>query len=96
MTVNTHEPSTGTMDVDEFMAFMETRPKGEHWDLIEGVAVMMASANYLHQRVASNFRDLLNRAFATRGLDLCVRRRRCTESWGSELSAGTGCGGRAG
>jgi hypothetical protein len=30
------------MDVDEFMAFMDTRPKGEHWDLIEGVAVMIA------------------------------------------------------
>jgi Uma2 family endonuclease len=70
MTVNTPAPSTGTMDVDEFMAFMETRPKGEHWDLIEGVAVMMASASYLHQRVASNFRDLLNSAFAARGLEL--------------------------
>ena len=25
-------PQSGTMDVDEFMAFMETRPKGEHLD----------------------------------------------------------------
>jgi len=29
------------MDVDEFMAFLETRPGKEHWELIEGVAVLM-------------------------------------------------------
>jgi hypothetical protein len=39
-------PMSGTMDVDEFMAFLETRPHGEHWELIEGVAVMMAPATY--------------------------------------------------
>jgi Uma2 family endonuclease len=61
---------SGTMDVDEFMAFMGTRPKGEHWDLIEGVAVMMSPASYLHQRVASNFRDLLNGSLRAKGLDL--------------------------
>jgi Uma2 family endonuclease len=70
MTVDAPAPRSGTMDVDEFMAFMKTRPKGEHWDLIEGVAVMMAPASYLHQRVASNFRDLLNAAFAAQDLDL--------------------------
>jgi Uma2 family endonuclease len=58
------------MDVDEFMAFMETRPKGEHWDLIEGVAVMMAPASHAHQQIALNFCNLLNRAFAAQGLDL--------------------------
>jgi hypothetical protein len=30
MTVSAPSPLSGTMDVDEFMAFMETRPKGEH------------------------------------------------------------------
>jgi hypothetical protein len=44
MTVNAPASLSGTMDVDQFMAFMETRPKGEHWDLINGVAVMMAPA----------------------------------------------------
>jgi Uma2 family endonuclease len=68
MTVNAPASLSGTMDVDEFMAFMETRPKGEHWDLIEGVAVMMAPAGYLHQLVASNFRDLLNSALKAKGL----------------------------
>jgi Uma2 family endonuclease len=70
MTVNTPEPLCGSMDVDEFMAFMQTRPKGEHWDLIEGVAVMMAPASYAHQQIALNLCNLLNGAFAAHGLDL--------------------------
>lgn len=70
MTVNAPLRRSGTMDVDQFMAFLETRPKGEHWDLISGVAVMMAPAGYVHQRVASNFRDLLNAAFRAKALRL--------------------------
>ena len=71
MNVNTPaQPLSGNMDVDEFMTFMQTRPKGEHWDLIEGVAVMMAPASYAHQRIASNLCNLLNSAFAARHLDL--------------------------
>jgi Uma2 family endonuclease len=61
---------SGTMDVDEFMAFLETRPDGEHWELIEGVAVMMAPPSFAHQRIASNFCTLLNNAFAAQGRDL--------------------------
>jgi Uma2 family endonuclease len=61
---------SGTMDVDEFMAFLETRPHGEHWELIEGVAVMMAPATYAHQRIAYNLCILLNGAFADHHLDL--------------------------
>lgn len=70
MTVNAPTPLSGNMDVDEFMAFLETRPKGEHWDLIEGVAVMMAPPSYAHQRIASNLCNLLNTAFAAQHLDL--------------------------
>jgi Uma2 family endonuclease len=58
------------MDVDEFMAFLETRPDEEHWELIEGVAVMMAPASYAHQRIAYNLCNLLNTAFAERRSDL--------------------------
>jgi Uma2 family endonuclease len=58
------------MDVDEFMAFMETRPKEEHWDLIEGVAVMMSPASNAHQRVAYNFCNLLDHAITARRLKL--------------------------
>ncbi len=70
MTVNAPASLSGTMNVDEFIAFLETRPEGEHWDLIEGVAVMMSPAGLVHQRVASNFRDLLNAAFDANSLDL--------------------------
>jgi Uma2 family endonuclease len=71
MNVNTPaHPFSGTMDVDEFMAFLETRPDNERWDLIEGVAVMMAPPSYAHQRITRNLCELLNGAFATQGLDL--------------------------
>ena len=70
MTVNAPAPAPGTMDVDEFMAFLETRPKGEHWDLIEGVAVMMAPPSVAHQRIAHNLCNLLINAFVANGLDL--------------------------
>ncbi|MBV8090625.1 MAG: Uma2 family endonuclease, partial [Alphaproteobacteria bacterium] len=63
-------PLSGTLDVDGFMDFLETRPEGEHWELIEGKAVMMAPASYAHLRIASNFCNLLNSAFAARRLDL--------------------------
>lgn len=64
------QPASGTMDVDEFMAFLQTRPDGERWDLIEGVAVMMAPASYAHQRITYNLCVLLNSAFAAAGVDL--------------------------
>jgi Uma2 family endonuclease len=71
MTLNApSEAFSGNMDVDEFTAFMETRPHGEHWELIEGVAVMMAPANPVHQLIAYNFCSLLNNVFATHSLDL--------------------------
>ena len=71
MNVNAPTPPwSGTMDVDEFTAFLETRPDGEHWELIEGVAVMMAPASYAHQRIAANFCNRFNGAFAAQGLDL--------------------------
>ena len=70
MTINAPAPLSGTMDVDEFMAFMETRPKEEHWDLIEGVAVMMSPASQVHQRVALNLGMLLDGAITARRLKL--------------------------
>jgi Uma2 family endonuclease len=65
----------GTMDVDEFMAFLETRPDEERWELIEGVAVMMAPPSYAHQRIASNLCAFLNDAFAMQRLDLFAYQR---------------------
>jgi Uma2 family endonuclease len=76
MTVNAAAPAlSGTMDVDEFMAFLETRPDNERWELIEGVAVMMAPPSYAHQRIASNLCTVLNNAFAARRLDLFAYQR---------------------
>ena len=63
-------PYSGTMDVDEFMAFLEMRPKEERWDLIEGVAVMMAPPSLAHQWIARNPCELLNRAFEAQGSGL--------------------------
>jgi Uma2 family endonuclease len=63
------QPFSGTMDVDEFMAFLETRPDEERWHLIEGVAVMMAPPSYAHQRIAYNMCELLNTAFRAGKLD---------------------------
>ena len=63
-------PFSGSMDVDEFMAFVETRPGKEHWELIEGVAVLMTPASIAQRRIAHNLSELLNRAFETEGLDL--------------------------
>jgi Uma2 family endonuclease len=63
-------PFSGTMDLDEFMDFLETRPDGEHWELIEGVAVMMAPASYAHRRITRNFCELLNGACAAGNVDL--------------------------
>lgn len=42
------------MTVEEFLAFMDSRPDGERWELIEGVAVMNASATDWHQTVCLN------------------------------------------
>ena len=71
MAVDAPAPAlSGTMDVEEFMAFLETRPNGERWDLIEGVAVMMAPPSFAHQRIAHNLCNLLMGAFVARGLDL--------------------------
>ena len=61
---------SGSMDVDEFMAFLETRPKEERWHLIEGIAVMMATRSLAHQWIALNLCELLNRAFAMQSRDL--------------------------
>jgi Uma2 family endonuclease len=71
MTVNAPaRPISGTMDIDEFSAFIEMRPKEERWHLIEGIAVMMATPSLAHQRIALNLCELLNREFVAQQRDL--------------------------
>jgi Uma2 family endonuclease len=50
------------LSVEDFRDFIETRPDEEHWELIDGTAMMMAPATKAHQRIASNLERLLNDA----------------------------------
>lgn len=52
-------PLRARMSVELFRSFAEGRPDEEHWELINGVAMMMAPPTLAHQRIASNFERLL-------------------------------------
>jgi hypothetical protein len=47
------------MSVELFRSFVEGRPDEEHWELIDGVAMMVTPATLEHQRTASNLERLL-------------------------------------
>ena len=54
-----------TMSGEAFVAFIEKRPHGERWQLIDGDVVMMMNPPRLrHQRVVGNLAMLLNIHFA--------------------------------
>jgi Uma2 family endonuclease len=42
------------MTVEEFLAFVETRPDEEKWELIEGEPIMNVAPAYLHQIIVAN------------------------------------------
>ena len=42
------------MTIEEFLAYTDSRPDGERWELIEGVAVMNPSPTNYHQKIAFN------------------------------------------
>jgi Uma2 family endonuclease len=50
------------LSVASFRAWLGSRPDEEHWELIEGVPMMMAPPNRRHQRIATNLENLLNNA----------------------------------
>lgn len=50
------------LSVVSFRSWLESRPEEEHWELIEGVPMMMTPPNRRHQRIASNLESLLNAA----------------------------------
>lgn len=56
--------------VEEYLAFIETRPKEERWQLIDGVAMQMPRPTLRHQRIASNLCHVLTEHFRARRLDL--------------------------
>jgi Uma2 family endonuclease len=57
--VHQHAP---ILSVASFRAWLASRPDEEHWELIEGVPMMMTPPNRRHQRIASNLEMLLNAA----------------------------------
>ena len=50
------------LSVASFRTWLESRPEEEHWELLEGVPMMMIPPNRRHQRIASNLETLLNAA----------------------------------
>jgi Uma2 family endonuclease len=50
------------LSVATFRTWLLSRPDEEHWELIEGVPMMMTPPNRRHQRIASNLEALLNAA----------------------------------
>jgi Uma2 family endonuclease len=42
------------LTIDEFLSMVETRPDGEKWELIEGIAIMNPSPTEWHQQVVAN------------------------------------------
>jgi Uma2 family endonuclease len=50
------------LSVAAFRSWVELRPDEEHWELVDGVAVMMAPPTRDRQRIASNLERLLNDA----------------------------------
>ncbi len=63
------------LSVELFRGFLEGRPDEERWELIDGVAVMMAPPTLAHQRIASNFQLLLHAALESHAPTLTVYQR---------------------
>lgn len=55
---------------EEYLAFLDTRPSHERWQLLDGVAMMMPPPTLRHQAVARNLGFELNLHFRTTGLAL--------------------------
>jgi Uma2 family endonuclease len=56
-------PLAPILSVASFRAWLTSRPDEEHWELIEGIPMMMAPPNRRHQRITFNIVSLLNSAF---------------------------------
>jgi Uma2 family endonuclease len=66
------------MTIEEFLAFTETRPDGERWELIEGAAIMNPSPVEFHQLVVLSI-----------GRYLMAHKERVRASWTPLLGVGT-------
>jgi Uma2 family endonuclease len=63
------------MNVPELLEFLRSRPDEEHWELIDGLPMMMAPSTIRHQRIGSNLERLLNDALRAQGLPWRADRR---------------------
>ena len=82
------------MTIDEFLAFTDTRPEEERWELIEGVAVLNPSPIDHHQIVVSNIVAFLVRAkIETNAPWLPLIGNRDTSSGFHPQPSATGCDG---
>lgn len=68
-------PLRTRMSVELFRQFVEGRPDEERWELLDGVAVMMAPPTKAHQRIATNLENLLNDALENHAPNLVAYQR---------------------
>jgi Uma2 family endonuclease len=64
----------GPFTVATFQEWLDTRSEGEHWEPIEGIAVMSPAPLVGHQRITSNFEFYLRHALAARKPEWAVDR----------------------
>ena len=50
------------MSVEDFLAFTDTRPDEERWELIDGTPVLNATSTHLHQKILANLMWLFGSA----------------------------------
>ena len=48
------------LTVQEFLAFYDTRPDEEQWQLVDGIVILMTPPFVTHQIIASNLQRLIN------------------------------------
>ena len=60
--------SAGRLSVEDYLAFIATRPDEERWQLIDGVAMMLPPPTLRHQAVARNSAFELNFHFRSSGM----------------------------
>jgi Uma2 family endonuclease len=71
MTVHTAiRAKPGIMTIKDFLAFLRPRPHTERWELVDGVATMMAPPTFAHQYITDNLQHLLNAHFRLGESDL--------------------------
>jgi Uma2 family endonuclease len=70
--MNTHvAPPPGKMTAEQFLAFIEDRPREERWQLVDGEAFMMMSpATHPHQMIGRNLSRHLDNALEEHRPDL--------------------------